>query len=141
MEPLSEQQVLDFKSRKALQTFEFDVARISQYEHHLITIHYIGNCDVDVPLVKKVHDTILQMTQGEKYRVVVLADAGVNFTKEGREFSVQQDQTSNKVAWAAVTNNLGHIIMVNFFLKINKPNIPFRLFKNIEDAVAWVEKY
>jgi len=141
MAALSEKTVVDFKSKKALQTFELDEACIKLYENNLITIHYLNQCDVDVDVVKKVSNKIREAIGQEKYRVVVLADSGVNFTKEGREYSVLEDQTSTKVAWAAVTNNLGHIIMVNFFLKINKPTIPFRLFKHIDEAVAWVEKY
>lgn len=124
-----------------IRQIEFDEVQIQLCEQNIIVMRYRNHCDVDVALVKKVNESIKTLIQDADYRSIVTAEPGVDFTKEGREYSVQADQISHKKAWAAVTTNLGHIIMVNFFMRINRPAIPFKMFKTEREALRWLQHF
>ena len=62
-----------------------------------------------------------------------------SFTKEGRDYADVHGQDFLH-ACATVVNSHVTKFIFNVFLRIKKPRIPFRAFKNKEEAVAWLKE-
>lgn len=63
------------------------------------------------------------------------------FSKEAREYSANPANEIVANAIAYIIDNLGHRVVINFFVKINKPIKPIKTFSNEEDAINWLNKY
>ncbi|MCX6180808.1 MAG: hypothetical protein NT150_02615 [Bacteroidetes bacterium] len=61
------------------------------------------------------------------------------YTKEGRDYADVHGQDF-LLASAAVVNSQITKFIVNIFISLKSPKIPFKAFKSKEDAVAWLKE-
>ena len=62
-------------------------------------------------------------------------------TREARVYAASDDATSLVNASAVLVDSPISRVVGNFFLGINKPSYPMRLFSSEDDAVAWLNQY
>lgn len=60
-------------------------------------------------------------------------DARNQFSTRGRE--------SNTIAFGILIDSSISKVIGNFFMGINKPAVPTRLFDNEEEAIVWLKKF
>lgn len=76
-----------------------------------------------------------------KCLVLVVAANDAVFNKENRDY-VSSDEVSEIIAAEAVViNGLAAKIMLNGYLRINKPNRPSKFFNSETDAVNWLKQF
>lgn len=136
-----ENHTLEIDTARVLKKTEQKEFNVECYEDFTIVIKYKAPYDVDVPLIERVNTEILNMVQNNAYTAIVFAEPGVNFTAEGRVYGAEKGHVGTKKAWAAVTDNLAQILVVNFFMRFNKPQIPFKLFKTEKEARKWLQGF
>lgn len=95
-------------------------------------------------------DIELQMRMLEAYNVVTSkvltpfifeAEDNINVTKEARDNAIIIEEISPCKAMAVIVNNLANAMIGNFYLKFNKPKRPYKVFKNREDGLKWLEQF
>lgn len=81
-----------------------------------------------------------EMTKG--LRVGALVDARANFTdtNESRKYFAEQTAAQQFAAVAVVTKSLAQRLIVNFYINVNRPNVPTRMFGDKEEAIKWLRK-
>lgn len=92
--------------------------------------------DVDDVLFFKQANTSLM--GNEAYAILVVSEQGSTISKEARALSASDEFKKNTVAKAFLVNNLPHRIVGNFYLKVNRPAIPTRIFSDREQALNWL---
>jgi len=65
----------------------------------------------------------------------------MNVTKEAREFGASPEGLEFSLAEAFVFTSLPHRIIANFYLNINKPNVPTKFFKTKTEAEVWLKTF
>lgn len=95
----------------------------------------------------------LELTPGmlaELYRVdaeltgnvphCVLADVSrdVSSTEEARKYAANNEFMQSHIAYAMIGKTLPVNILANFFINVNRPKVPTRLFRSEEDASKWL---
>jgi hypothetical protein len=60
---------------------------------------------------------------------------------ETRIFWAKKESCPYASAEAYVTATIGHKIIGNFYLKINKPGRPTKIFANQGDAIEWLKEF
>ena len=60
---------------------------------------------------------------------------------EAREYYSGEEAAKNHTACAILIDNWVSKIIGNFFMGLNKPGVPTRLFTNIDKAVDWLKNY
>lgn len=75
-------------------------------------------------------------------KVLQLMDArvGLTMSKEARDF-VAKEGVNYFIASAIVSDSLSVRLVVNFFNLFYKHKVPFRLFRNEEEALKWLGKH
>ncbi|MBL7910557.1 MAG: hypothetical protein JNJ41_05855 [Bacteroidia bacterium] len=63
----------------------------------------------------------------------------INPTAEVREFWAAKERNEISQAEAILIDNLPMKLVVNFYLNINKPQRPTKVFKNEADAIDWLK--
>lgn len=79
-------------------------------------------------------------TGSDNYTVLVDATHHVSMSKEAREFMAAYQNPRRKATALLTRYNLATLILANFYLKFNRPNIPTRLFNHEDEAVAWLKQ-
>lgn len=86
-------------------------------------------------------DAIEQLGEGKEVPVMTSAGENVVIEKEARDFSASPRGLQYTKADAFIAKNLAHRLIVNLYLKVNKPLKPSRAFSNEAEAVAWLKTF
>lgn len=89
----------------------------------------------------QVNVTIHELLQGDRCPHLIIMCPGVNVDKEVRDFGTTKESASNTTANAIVSDSLAHRILGNFFIQVQRPAVPTRMFKKEEEAIEWLEQF
>ncbi len=76
---------------------------------------------------------------GEAFANLVEFGSLTNVTKEAREYAAQPESNELTIADAFILKSLSQRILGNFYLKMDKPVKPTKLFGDIESAREWLD--
>jgi hypothetical protein len=110
-------------------------------EKGILIIHIHRNAFVqtkDIQAMLHIHG---ELTNGKRCPCVMVLGEYANVSADGRKFLATEDAVQFSSCEAFVVKSLAQKILGNFYLKIDKPNIPSKLFNNFEEAYAWAETF
>lgn len=61
-------------------------------------------------------------------------------SKEGRAYATSEAGVQYTKGIAVVSENLAQMLMMNFFMRVSKPIVATKGFKNREDAIRWLSE-
>jgi len=93
----------------------------------------------DIEVQTKLLDINIKITGGKKSFFIYDAEENVIITKEARDNSHKIEQLAPSKGSAAIASNLAYRIIGNFYLKVNKPKIPFKVFDNFDKGIEWLK--
>ncbi len=102
----------------------------------IIHVHYKKNTTLDLETQRFMRSIYQDLIPGKNLPYIFSASDGVTVTKEARENSNTAD--SPIAAYAMIANNIAYRLVANFYLKVNKPLVPSKLFSTFDDAVKWI---
>jgi hypothetical protein len=86
-------------------------------------------------------DAVNSFKTEKKYPLLIDSRNIKSISKEARDhFSIQNRETRINSFAVIIDSPLSRIIG-NFFMGLNKPSVPAKLFNNEEDAVVWLKQY
>lgn len=100
---------------------------------------YLPNSEVDVKDHQINHDALIELVGKEqKHPLLIDADAFINVTPEARKLVRKLESIVPISARAMIISSLGQRILVSFYIKIQKPIVPTKIFDNYEDGIQWL---
>lgn len=78
---------------------------------------------------------------GKKYPLLIDSRNIKSISKEARDYLSIQNRETSITAFAIIIESPLSRIIGNFFMGLNKPSVPARLFTNEPDAVKWLEQH
>jgi hypothetical protein len=64
-----------------------------------------------------------------------------SITKEARDFFSMNNRESHVIAFAILIDSPLSKIIGNFFMGLNKPRVPVRLFTSEKEAISWLQSF
>jgi hypothetical protein len=110
-------------------------------EDGIIEIDCRNNYEYSVNDVKENWAIIKELAKGKKILVFNNMPEFTTASKETREFVAKGEHKDFIAAEAFVIQSLAQKILGNFYLKINKPVVPAKIFTNKENAVQWLSTF
>ena len=85
---------------------------------------------------------VIKQLSGGKPRLK-LVDMRVSWKikKEAREFLLSEDMPERTIARAVLVKSLSNKLMLNFLIKLNKPQSPLKIFTSEEEAATWLDSF
>ena len=83
----------------------------------------------------------LKLTGNRKVKVLIDGNADFTSTAEGLAYAASVEANANRKAVAFVSESLASSLIANFFSRINKPGIPYSIFKTKEEALVWLRSF
>lgn len=78
---------------------------------------------------------------GRTFPLLVDSRAIKSISKEARDFFSMNNRESNVVAFAIIIDSPLSKIIGNFFMGLNKPRVPARLFTRETEALEWLKEF
>lgn len=79
-----------------------------------------------------------QLSNGKPYAVLVNPGLNTAISKEARELSACEEFAQDTIAKALLVHSVGHRVVAQFYIKINKPHIRTKIFTDREKAIEWL---
>lgn len=101
----------------------------------IIHVHYQKNTVIDLNSMLFMREIYRDMAPGKQLHYIFTAAPGVTFSRDVIEISMGDSPIA---AYAIIADNIAYRTIANFFLKVNKPRVPHKLFASVEEAVKWL---
>ena len=75
---------------------------------------------------------------GEKFPLLIDSRGIQSMSREARSFFTTNGRETSTVAFAILIDSAVSKVVGNFFLGINKPAVPTKLFRNENEALQWL---
>jgi hypothetical protein len=91
--------------------------------------------------VKENVKTFGELTGNEKVPVLIIGGSFSSLDDQTREFMATEESLKYSKAEAFLITSLAQKILINFYIKFNKPLVPTRVFTDKEEAIEWLMQY
>lgn len=95
------------------------------------------NIDIAREIIKERHE----FTSRKPVVVLVYNQGVVRMDKKAREYLSSGDGIKGIIAAAIVVGSPFTSFMANFFVSVNKPKMPARVFSNTMEALKWLKRF
>lgn len=85
-------------------------------------------------------DAAYKIGGGIKFKNLIVVGEHTVPDHDARELSTSEKGSRLKIADAFVINSTVQAMIANVYMRIHKPFVPTRFFKNKEDAVKWLKQ-
>jgi len=123
-----------------LKKIELDKVIIELLDSNLLLISLKENITIEGEDVLEIKKHNLDLMKGNNYAIVFDSGHYTSVSKEARELMTSSKVEKNRVASAFIIYSLSQKILGNFYLKVNKPNVPTKLFSDKEKAITWIKE-
>ncbi len=104
----------------------------------IVHVYYKENTTLDVPLQMRMMEVFREITGNQKMNFIFESDEGFSLTKEARENAIKLEDDTPVKASAMIITSLASRLIANFFIRMNKPKIRYKLFAAVEEAAKWL---
>lgn len=110
---------------------EDDIVRAKVKDHVIVTLEY----------AREMTDTLLKISPDASRPLLVHLGKVKYITKEAREHFKGGKRKPTAPAVALIIETSLSVIIGNFYIGLNKPHVPTRLFTNEKSAVRWLKNF
>lgn len=119
---------------------ETDKYTIRELEPGLLETVIKNNATIESRDAWEIKKYNLKISNNKPYVVLVTSGHLSSVSRGAREVVASKEYVGNTIAKALLVESLGHRIVGNFYLAVNKPFIKTRMFTEREEALAWLRK-
>ncbi|MCK4765615.1 MAG: STAS/SEC14 domain-containing protein [Candidatus Aminicenantes bacterium] len=122
-------------------TIETRTAAVSLDDGGFVRIVINSKAEIDLKDITEINKGIRKFNQGEKIPIFLDARGTKSITREARSFGDDEKSTEVTKAVAFLIGNPVSRVIGNFFLGLNKPPFPFKMFTSEEKAIRWLKEF
>ena len=112
-----------------------------QLDGDLLTATYKKDVKVNLEMAREIIRERHMFTDYKPVVLLVYNQGVVKMDKKARELLASGDGVKGIIAAAIVVGSPFTSFMANFFVSVNKPIMPVRVFSDEEGAMKWLQKY
>lgn len=123
----------------ALQTsIDFDKFHLTLVENGIIENYVKPGVLIEAADAWEIKRQNLILSDQKEYCVLVVSGHLSSVSKEAREVVASREFIGKTLAKALLVDSLGHRIVGNFYLSVNKPKIKTKIFSDRTEALKWL---
>jgi len=117
------------------------IAKIRLGKDGIVRSTYSPKAEETLAEAKENIATVLKISQGKKYPVLVDYGNVKSVTREARAYYAGEEAAKVVNATAILISSPVGKIIANFLLSLNKPKYPIRMFTSETDAIEWLNGF
>lgn len=110
------------------------------FKDDILYSYFDENVVVTPEIIRDLNSIGVKLSEGRKYFSIADIRRNVTSNKEARAYAANNEYIVYHIASAIIGNSLPVNLLVNFFININRPKVPTRLFRTEKDALDWFKK-
>ncbi len=107
----------------------------------ILQINIAPNKDFIISDYEELMSAAKEIGNGEKFLNLIVVGDSTLVDNETRIVSCSEEGSQYKKADAFVIQSLAQALIMNFYIKFNKPFVPTHFFKKEEDALEWLQQF
>jgi len=113
------------------------------YELHgdLMIGSYKKDLKINLDIAKEIVKIRQELANHNPVVALIYNQGVVKMDKKAREYFASDDGIKGIIAAAIVVGSPFTTFLANFFVSVNKPKMPVRVFSSANDALKWLQKY
>ena len=119
---------------------EGEFVDLEMHENYLIA-RYKAGPKIDLAAAKIILRERLEFTNYKSVPVLVIDSGLVSMDKHARDFLSSDDGVKGIRASAIISSSVVNSMLVNFILKISRPNLPVKVFTDLTVAEQWLNSF
>lgn len=100
-----------------------------------------SNADVTIKEAKENSIAVNSLSTGQSFPLLIDARGIRSMSKEARDLFSLNNRSSFVNSFAILIESPLSRIIGNFFMGLNKPRVPVKLFNSEQEALLWLKKY
>lgn len=120
---------------------EIEEAIIKEREDGIIHVHFKEGVEITVELQGRMLDIYNEICGDIKKPFLFTASDYVSIGKEARDNSIVMEALYPASASAVVAPSVAYKLIANFYLLVNKPKSPYKVFNDEHNAVEWLKEF
>lgn len=118
-----------------------NTVRLRLLSSGIVHYTYLPNSEVDEREHQLNHNALIALIgRDKKYPLLIDSDTFINVTPEARKLVRKLEAIVPISARAMIITSLGQRILASFYIKIQKPIVPTKIFNNYEDGIVWLKE-
>ncbi len=110
------------------------------FEDNILFGEYKKDIEIDIKAAKKIVEDRVSFCNNRDYPHYIVITGIKSTSKEARDYLALEGVRSMS-ALALITESHVSRIIGNFFMVINKPAVPTKLFTNEQEAIRWLKHF
>jgi hypothetical protein len=102
---------------------------------------YKKGIKITLDIARQVVEARLKLTLDRNFAVLIYNQGVISMDKPARDFLASPEGTRGVKAAAMMLDSAFSSFLGNFYLSVNKPPMPVRIFTNTKSALGWLQKF
>lgn len=124
-----------------LKSKKFNTYSVSLRDDGLIQIDIDPETEVSLEEVIEGTEYIMNAVKDHKFPVLFIAYEFSIPSKESRDYLAKKESLPYSLADAYVIHSFPQKLIGNFYLKVNKPARPTKIFTDKDEAITWLKTF
>jgi hypothetical protein len=112
-----------------------------ELQDDLLICTYKKGSRLNLDMAKEIVKARLEFINYKPTLLLVYNQGVVSMDKKAREYLSTEDGVKGVIAAAIVVGSPFTSFMANFFVSVNRPIMPVRIFSNAKGALKWLQKF
>lgn len=117
---------------------DLDGVLIYMIEPGIMVSQYYRDVELNLELALQIDHLGGQLANGKAMPQLFLACVGQTVTREVRNWSASPEGAKHTLCTAVACSSMAHKILGNFFIKVQKPQRPTKMFSDVLTAKEWL---
>jgi len=115
---------------------------VKRLDDRIIEIDYISDNNFELEDAIEANNAYFKLSEGKPFVSLIDVRGKVgNITNEARKHYANDEKTKIiRLAEGIVINSLAARIVAKFYIRIDKPNNPVKIFSNRDEAIKWLHQ-
>lgn len=110
-------------------------------KHGILVGTYKTNQRISLEAAREIVRTRKAFTEHKALPALIISQGLVSMDRPARKYLSSAEGTDGLTASAIVVNSAFTSFLSNFFLTVNKANMPVKIFSSIAKAEQWLQQY
>ncbi|HMR82058.1 MAG TPA: hypothetical protein PKE30_02965 [Niabella sp.] len=110
-------------------------------DNKILKAKYKPGIYVDYEIAKQIVEDRISFTGNENLAVLIYDEGITNITREARMYLASKQANRHIRAGAIINKSPVTSVLGNFFIIVNKPSVPCKLFRNEAKAIKWLTEH
>jgi hypothetical protein len=106
-----------------------------------LRLNIAEDSEIDVNDIEELFIAGKELMNDQPYCLLTDARNYLTATSDAREYAAKNLKANKVIANALLTGSFPVVLIVNFYIRINRPEVPTQMFRNESNAIHWLNSF